>query len=242
MAERHTSIGTPPCPYQSCSYRATGDCCMNHIRLFSHLDSGAKRELMRCAHQSDYPKGSVIVHESDPIESIFIIRKGRIKTYRLSEDGEEYILDILHDGQALWHGMFLQDHTYHYSAACLTEVSVCSIRRTDFESFISAHPEVAMHLVETLSTELDDAEEKITILSIHSPKSRLARYLLHRNDRCLHQEIHLRLDEIAASVNLRPETVSRILSAFEKDGLVKRIGRGHLKVINRAALAQVSKE
>ena len=44
------------------------------------------------------------------------------------------------------------------------------------------------------------------------------------------------LDEIAASVGLRPETVSRTISGFAKDGLVRRAGRGRLLILDHDGL------
>jgi DNA-binding IclR family transcriptional regulator len=66
--------------------------------------------------------------------------------------------------------------------------------------------------------------------------------LLHRDERCINREINLKLEDIAASVGLRPETVSRILSAFEREELVKRLGRGRLKVIDRPGLETIGLE
>ena len=230
------------CPFGDCAYGSDGATCMDHIRLFADLPLDAKHALSERASHDSYPKGTILVHEGDTIDSILIVRRGRIKTFRTDANGEEYVLDVLHDGQAIWHGMFLKDHAYHYSVACLTKVELCRIQRKDFEALIAEHPDVALNLIQMLGTELDDAEEKIMMLGIRDPKRRLAEYLLHRDERCINREINLKLEDIAASVGLRPETVSRILSAFEREELVKRLGRGRLKVLDRAGLQTVGLE
>ena len=120
-----------------CAFSRAGSSCMDNIRLFADLPASAKRELLACSRHSTHPAGSIIVHEGDPIESIVVVRSGRIKTFRTSLDGKEYVLDVLHDGQALWHGMFLADHTYRYSVACLTRVELCRIHRADFEALMA---------------------------------------------------------------------------------------------------------
>ena len=148
---------------------------------------------------------------------------------------------MLHDGQALWHGMFLADHTYSYSVSCLTPVRLCLIHRADVERMLSNHPDVAMGLIRMVCTELDAAEERIMMLSIRDPRRRLAEYLLARSHRCTGPEIHLKLDDIANSVGLRPETVSRHIARFAREGLVKRTGRGRLLVLDHEGLASVAK-
>lgn len=140
-----------------CAFSRAGSSCMDNIRLFADLPASAKRELLSCSRHSTHPAGSIIVHEGDPIESIVVVRSGRIKTFRTSLDGKEYVLDVLHDGQALWHGMFLADHTYRYSVACLTRVELCRIHRADFEALLANHPDVALGLIRMICTELDDA-------------------------------------------------------------------------------------
>lgn len=213
---------------------------MDNIRLFADLPVDAKRELLACSRHSKHAQGTILVHEGDPIESILIVRSGRIKTFRGSVNGEEYVLDVLHDGQALWHGMFLDNHIYRYSVECLTPVQLCRIHRADFEALLSNHPDVALGLIRMVTTELNDAEEKIMMLSIRDPRQRLAEYLLIRDQRCAGPEIHLKLEDIAASVGLRPETVSRNIARFVREGLVERTGRGRLLVIDRDGLKRVT--
>ena len=99
---------------------------------------------MACSRHTAHAEGDIIVHEGDPIESIIVVRSGRIKTFRVNSDGEEYVLDVLHDGQALWHGMFTADHVYRYSVECLAPVRLCRIHRADFEALLSNHPDVAL--------------------------------------------------------------------------------------------------
>lgn len=220
--------------------RHTGASCIRHVPLPSKLPETTQQELLLCAVQSSHPKGTILVHEGDPIDSVLIVQRGKIKIFRIDADGEEYVLDVLHDGQAIWHGIFLDDRSYHYSVACLTELSLCTIRRAAFEQILTLHPDVAIDLIHILSTELDGAEEKLMMLSIRDPKRRLAEYLLHRDARCLGEEIDLRLDDIARSISLRPETVSRTFTTFERKGLVARLGRGRIQIVNHQGLRDVS--
>ena len=224
----------------NCAFSRAGSSCMDNIRLFADLPVSAKRELLACSRHSVHTRGSIIVHEGDAIESIIVVRSGRIKTFRSSSDGEEYVLDVLHDGQALWHGMFVDDHIYRYSVACLTRVELCRIHRADFEALLANHPDVALGLIRMVTTELDVAEEKIMMLSIRDPRRRLAEYLLLRDRQCAGPEIRLKLDDIAASVGLRPETVSRNIARFVREGLIERPGRGRLRVVDVEGLRNVS--
>lgn len=91
-----------------------------------------------------------------------------------------------------------------------------------------------------IGAELFEAEEKIMMLGIRDPQRRLAEYLLYRDERCVGPEIRLKLQDIASSVGLRPETVSRTLSAFERKGMLRRVGQGRLLLLDRSALHDVA--
>ncbi len=242
MAEDNIPKGERVCAGvgHDCAFSRAGSSCMDNIRLFAGLPPSAKRELLARARHTAHASGDIIVHEGDPIESIIVVRTGRIKTYRSTSDGEQHVLDVLHDGQALWHGLFLDNHTYGYSVSCLTPVRLCLIHRADVEQMLANHPDVAMDLIRMVCTELDHAEERIMMLSIRDPRRRLAEYLLARDRSCTGPEIHLKLDDIASSVGLRPETVSRNIARFDREGLVRRMGRGRLLVLDREGLARVS--
>lgn len=242
MAEDNIPKGERVCAGvgHDCAFSRAGSSCMDNIRLFAGLPPSAKRELLARARHTAHASGDIIVHEGDPIESIIVVRTGRIKTYRSTSDGEQHVLDVLHDGQALWHGLFLDNRTYGYSVSCLTPVRLCLIHRADVEQMLANHPDVAMGLIRMVCTELDRAEERIMMLSIRDPRRRLAEYLLARDRSCTGPEIHLKLDDIASSVGLRPETVSRNIARFDREGLVRRTGRGRLLVLDREGLARVS--
>lgn len=219
-----------------CPYRAKNEYCTHSIRLFQKLPEEDQAFLVENARHIQRPKGTILAEENSEINAILIIRSGRVKTRRIDTNGEEHILDVLHDGQAIWHGMFLEDHIYHYDVVALTDVSLCLIQREDFLSTLAVHPTTALYLIEMLSTELQDANEKAYLLSLHAMDDRVGQFLLFRDARCIGKEIELKLEDIAASISLRPETVSRVIAKFEKAGAVKRLGRGKLLVTDREKL------
>ena len=229
-------------PCTNCKFHNQEETCIGNIRLFSALSNKVREDLVKSSLHNKYDAGMTLINEGQEATKILVIRSGRVKICRYDAAGTEYILDVLHDGQAVWHDLFLQDHKYHYSVITMTEVELCSIRRDDFITAISRNPEAAFNLISLLSTELTEAKNKAMMLSIRDPGIRLVGFLLERDEHCLNHVIHLKLDEIASSVCLRPETVSRNLTRLERGGYIKRIGRGALKVMNRAALSDLYKE
>ena len=213
--------------------------CATAIPVFGTLSEALQKSLAEHAIQTARTKGSFLFRAGEEVGSILIIRKGRIKLCKYDANGNEYILDILHDGDAIWEPLFLEEPVFPYSAVCLSKVELCEISKREFMRLIADHPGVAMHLISLLALRLRDANEKALLLSIYDPKVRLAGFLLDRDVRCVGPEIKLKLEDIAASIGLRPETVSRNMSRFVKAGLIQRLGRGKIMVTNRAGLKEI---
>ena len=221
---------------ENCPFTKHQEHCIDSIRLFKELPPDAKNRLLEHHTRTVHPKNERIVSEGDAIDEVLVITKGRIKTCHIDSNGDEHILDVLHEGQAIWHGMFLPEHTYQYDIVTLTPVVMCRISRQDFMEVLRTSPETAMYLIEMLSKELQDANEKAFLFSIRHPEERIAAFLLFRDTRCISSTIDMKLDDIAASIGLRRETISRYLSQLEKKNLIRREGNGRLRVIDRDAL------
>lgn len=213
--------------------------CMTAIPLFRDLPEEVQKSLTYHSVQSARAKGSTLFRAGEKVDSVLIIRRGRIKLCKYDVDGNEYILDIINNGDAIWENLFLEDAVFSYSAVCLSEVELCEIRKSEFIRILADHPSIAMNLISLLSRRLQDSNEKALLLSIHDPKVRLAGFLLDRDIRCVGPEIKLKLEDIAASIGLRPETVSRNLSNFEKAHLIKRLGHGKIIVTDRSGLKEI---
>lgn len=222
-----------------CAGCNSGMLCTTTIPLFSALPADVQKSLTAHSIQTSRAKASFLFQAGEKADSVLIIRKGRIKICKYDADGNEYILDIIHDGDAVWEPLFLENGVFPYSAVCLTKVDLCEIKKSEFMQLIASRPGIAMHLISLLSLRLKDSNEKALLLSIRDPKVRLAGFLLDRDIRCVGPAIKLKLEDIAASIGLRPETVSRNLSRFEKDHLIKRLGQGKIMVTDRSGLKKI---
>lgn len=226
-------------PQPVCAHCKDEKLCATAIPVFGTLSEELQKGLVEHSVQSVRAKGSFLFQIGEELDSVLIIRKGRIKLCKYDVNGNEYILDILHDGDAIWEPLFLESPVFPYSAVCLSKVELCEIKKSAFMELISSRPDIAMHLISILALRFRDANEKALLLSMYDPKVRLAGFLLDRDIRCVGPEIKLKLDDIAASIGLRPETVSRNMSQFAKAGFIKRLGHGKIIVTDRAGLKEL---
>lgn len=209
--------------------------CAMDIPLLQGIPEDQKQELLADADRVQAPRASLLFQEGDPADTIWIIRSGQVKLCRYEADGREQIIGIFDRYEAIWEGIFLAGSTYPYSAECLTPVEACGIHLKALQAVL-ASPEVAMDVIVMLSRKLHDANIRNMLLTTRNPESRVAGLLLYRKERSKEAWISLKLEDIAASLNLRPETVSRKLRELEKLGLIERIGRGRLRIRDYAGL------
>ncbi|WP_026522381.1 MULTISPECIES: Crp/Fnr family transcriptional regulator [unclassified Butyrivibrio] len=215
-----------------------GGFCTESVPLIEGLPVNAQVSLMEHSIHENLKKNSYLFREGEPVDSICIIRKGRVKLCRYDSLGREQIVTILADHDIIWEGMFLDGSIYPYSAVCLTNASICQIHRDDFIKVVN-DPHAAMNTIILLSKKLHDANERNMLLSTKDPMARLAGFLLYRVDRSIDDDVILKLDDIAASVSLRTETVSRKLREMEREGLIERLGHARIRVLDRDGLKEI---
>ena len=216
--------------------------CMNILPVLKDLPEHLRQDMQQYMKTDHFEKGEYLFRENDPADRILIIRSGRIKIGRVDSDGNERILDILHCGEVIWDSLTEGQTVFPYSAAALTEVDLCMIDGETFMKTMSDHPYAVVDLIRALGRRLREANEKALLLSIQNPMKRLAGFLLDRDIRCVGPEINLKLEDIASSIGMRPETVSRNLSKLEKQGMIRRIGKGRILVTDRNALEEIYEE
>ncbi|MBR0282166.1 MAG: winged helix-turn-helix domain-containing protein [Oscillibacter sp.] len=93
-----------------------------------------------------------------------------------------------------------------------------------------------MQVISLLSYKLQDANQRNLIFSTYDPKARLAGFLLYEHERNHGKVISMRLDDMAAAISLRPETVSRKMSELQNDGMVEKSSRSDFKLLDIDAL------
>lgn len=226
--------GTGHCPFLN-----AGTACTAEIRMFRALPDKSQHELRAAASVRTCGRDEILFEEGSSIDAIIVIRKGKVKLCHLEPSGDEFVLDILHEGQAIWHDIFLKDHLYHYAGICLEETEVCLFSRDRYMHILETEKDAALSLIAMLNTELTAAKEKAVLLSIRDPEIRLAGFMLEQDSRNAGREIHMSLEDIAASIGIRPETVSRNMMKLQRKKLITRVRRGILKVTDRAALLEM---
>lgn len=207
---------------------------MNAYNTMNIAGFGDSEELVSLLENSIYKKArknSALFHEGDQVEGVYLIDEGSIKLTRYDANGRERIVGIFSEHEFLWESFLLNNSTYPYTGVWLTKGKYYKISNEDFEKMLRKK-HFAKKVIVLLSQKLHDANARNIYLAMEDPLARLAGFLVYSEQRRTTDYLELTLDDIAASINLRMETVSRKLKQLEREGLIKRAGKGKLEIVD----------
>jgi len=176
-------------------------------------------------------KNSALFHEGDNVDGVYYIEEGSIKLTRYDANGRERIVGIFSEHEFLWESFLLNNSTYPYTGVWLTKGRYYKISKEEFEKILR-RKHFAKSIIVLLSQKLHDANARNIYLAMEEPLARLAGFLVYSEQRRTTEYLELTLDDIAASINLRMETVSRKLKQLEREGIIRRAGKGKLEIID----------
>lgn len=168
-----------------------------------------------------FKKKDIIYREGDFGSYVYKIITGKVKTYRINEDGKEFIHDLLKEGDFLGERALIQDNTRTEFAEALEETELLLIPKDDFQELIFKNREVSSQFIKILSKNLSQREHELMEMAYNTVRKRTADSLMKLyetyagNDKIVSFEIS-RAD-LAGMVGTATESVIRILSEFKKD-------------------------
>ena len=207
------------------------------VPLFRGLDRDELARFGELVRERAYPKGSVILFQDDPGDSLFILRTGRVKVVLIGEDGREVILGVLDSGAHFGELALIDDQPRSAHVIAMEDSQLLILRREDFRRRVDANPSVGWALLQELSRRLRRADEKIGGLVLLDVPGRIARLLLDLSDEGDSPTIEkvLTHQTIAQMIGASRETVSRSMKDFQEAGLI-RVERRRIAIADREAL------
>jgi CRP-like cAMP-binding protein len=207
------------------------------VPLFSGLDRAELDRFADLTREKFFPKGSVILFENDPGDSLYVIRSGRVKVVLIAEDGREVILGVLGVGEHFGELSLIDDRPRSAHVIAMDDSSLIVLRREDFRRRVESSPIIGWSLLRELSHRLRHADEKIGGLVLLDVPGRIARLLIDTAEEAGTNLIEKPLTHqtIAQMIGASRETVSRAMKEFQEAGWIK-VERRRIEIADRAAL------
>ncbi len=219
---------------------------LSQVPFFAHLTPEDIAEVNKLFRERGYEAGETIYFAGDPATRLNVVASGKVKLIRHNLSGQDVVLDILAPGEFFGSLSALGDEEYPDTAQAQTACCILGIDAEDFETVLTRYPSVTLKVLSIMTARVKEAHETIRQLSATPAESRVAAALLRlastlgepRGTEVLIQ-VPLSRQDLAEMTGTTTETVSRVMSQFRKDGLI-RSGRQWVAIGDRDRLAAIA--
>ncbi|MGP3979901.1 Crp/Fnr family transcriptional regulator [Streptomyces sp. KR80] len=216
--------------------------CISEVDIFRDLSEPEMAAIAAAAPMKTYAAGEILHSPQQPCEVLFILKRGRIRIFRVSADGRALTTTIISPGTIFGEMALLGQRMYDNYAEALDDVTVCVMSRADVRKFLLADPRIAARITEILGRRLADLEQRLSDSVFKSVPQRIATTLTTLAGRAdtpagrlrpgaRHLQITLTHEQLAALAGTSRETTTKVLHEFAGDGLL-RLARGRITVLD----------
>ena len=110
---------------------------------------------------------------------------------------------------------------------------MCVMEASRLRELMAKYPSIAFKVLEELSQRLEQTEQLLEEISLHSVERRLAQALLDLSAGSSEIELALSKKDLASQMGMTSETLSRKLSSFEAQGLIEQVGQRRIIIRDR---------
>ncbi|MEA4900750.1 Crp/Fnr family transcriptional regulator [Desulfitobacterium sp.] len=233
------------CSHDHIHYHAHGEThetCISLVPIFNHLEKEQMDEIMAVTYSVSFKKGENIYCAKDKSDSLYIVSKGKIKIYRLSESGKEQLLRILHPGDFTGELALFSETVHEEYAKAIEETSVCTIKRSELRKLLLKYPSISLKVLTEFSSRLEQSEKQATRFATEKVETRIALFLVE----CMDNEkqstevvLPMNKKDMASYLGTTPETISRKLAELEETEYIKLISNKKIKILDLDGLLSV---
>jgi CRP-like cAMP-binding protein len=203
------------------------------IPLFRRVSEGDLEELATHLIERRFPKNATVVEEGLPGDYMYVIREGRVKVTKASEDGREKIMNFLEAGAFFGDMALLGNETRSASVKTLEESVLLALSRRDFIDLLRQSPDLALSVIEELANRLRETNEQARSLSFQGVEERtrnLFQRIARAEESCGGRLMTPALthQQIADMVGTSRETVTRAIKQLKESGWLAQEGKRYV--------------
>jgi len=239
-------IGAQPAGSGTSPFATTAGCCKDCMSReycvgsqLSALSDSQPLPLLRHNHTLGYREH--LFREGDAPEAIYVLKSGAVKLYLMAEDGGEQVVSFYMPGEVL--GLDALGTDAHRSSAMVLErASFCVIPMASLDRVPGCH----QILYKLLSMELVRDHHTIELITKKDAEAKIANFLVDLSQRFRSRgysgsrfNLSMKRTEIGSYLGLAVETVSRILTRFQEEGLLQ-VQRRQICIVDSTALEKLA--
>jgi CRP/FNR family transcriptional regulator len=209
---------------------------IDQFYFFDSLSNNDKKELLNITTKKTFSKDEILFYKGDEPKYLHLLTSGIVKIYKHDTKGNEIIIHNITAPSFIAEIANYNDIPYPANCTFESDSEVYLIDYDKFKRSFLNKPEVSMLFIKSLTKKIKALENFITLNLSSDSSVRIAKFL------CENEHIlpTLKQVKIASILNITPETLSRKITKFKKEGLIET-NRGKIKILNKSELSLIAK-
>lgn len=219
---------------------------LSEIDLFKDLSEAEMAEIARAAPMQSLPTGRVLFTPDEPREVLFILKKGRVRIYRVGRDGRTLTTALVTPGNIFGEMNLLGQRMEDSWAETLEPCVVCLMSRHDVQRLLLSDPRIAARIAEQLGDRVASLERRLSDTVMRTVPERVTSALAvmtgtERLESGRQSSVTLRLthQQLADLVGTSREATTRVLGDLSDRGFL-RLRRGRIVIMDPRGLRDLA--
>ena len=151
---------------------------LDQVEIFHGLSDEELKALEGSSTTRAFPKNTVVIHENDPADSLFVIESGKVKVYCSDKNGKEFIMNTLGPGDYFGELALLDDSTRSASVRTVEKSEFRIVMKEDFSGVLEDHPGITQQLISNLAGRVRKLTADVKSLALQDVYGRVANVLM----------------------------------------------------------------
>lgn len=211
--------------------------------IFSNLTEYELQEVAEISNHREFKKGTNIFLEGEARKAVYFIVSGLVKVYKVSEDGQEQIISLLHSDEMFPHVGFFDDTPNPATALAITDVQAISVPIEDFDALMFRKPEITVKVMKVIGKKLLELQDRIQSITTKDVFSRIVGAIVRFSKELGEQQedgsVLIRMpmtnSDLASMIGVTRESVNRSLNRLKKEGIIEH-SRKEIRILDEEKL------
>ena len=201
---------------------------LREVDLFAGLTPAQLKEISQTLPMQTCPVGGLVTSPHDEDERLYVVKRGRVRLYRLTPDGKQLTLEILDKGRIVGRMSWLGQELAGAYAEAVEDALICSFTPEELRRLIDRFPSVGVNIIRYLSGRLAVSEQEREIMAFRSVEQRLAARLVELLGRFGQPtaggtaiDARLTQQELADMIGTSRETLATTITSLRERGVLE---------------------
>jgi CRP-like cAMP-binding protein len=198
------------------------------LPLFAGLGPDQLDDILREARAARYPKNTPVFRQGEPADSFFVLLHGHLRVMKTTADGQQVVVRYVVPGEVFGVAMAMGWKAYPATPVAVEDSVALVWPAGAWPQLVAKYPSLASNTLQTVGNRLQDAHTRVVEMSTQQVERRVAHALLRlakqagrRIEHGVQIDFPISRQDVAEMTGTTLHTVSRILSAWEQQGLVE---------------------